>query len=114
MTKKFSELRNKMPAESRQRAEVRAREMLALMPLHELRQARQFSQEQLASTLHVKQASISKLERRTDMYISSLRSYIEAMGGELDIVARFPDGAVKIQQFEEIDEPGNNPNHAVR
>ena len=71
--------------------------------LQELRQARQFSQEQLADALRVRQASISKMERRTDMYISTLRSYIEAMGGELDIVARFPDGTVRIKQFSDIE-----------
>jgi hypothetical protein len=43
------------------------------------------------------------MERRTDMYISTLRSYIEAMGGKLDIIARFPDGKVHINQFEEIE-----------
>jgi transcriptional regulator with XRE-family HTH domain len=73
------------------------------LPLQELRQARQFSQEQLADALRVRQASISKMERRTDMYISTLRSYIEAMGGELDIVARFPDGTVRIKQFSDIE-----------
>lgn len=76
--------------------------MLAEMPLVELRQARKFSQEQIANLLHIKQSSISKLERRTDMYISTLRSFVEAMGGELEISARFPEGTVKINQFEEI------------
>jgi len=57
---------------------------------------------QLAVSLHVKQASVSKLERRTDMYISTLRGYIKAMGGDLEIIARFPDGSVRINQFEEL------------
>jgi len=48
------------------------------------------------------QALVSKLERRADMYVSSLRTYVEALGGELEIVARFPDAAVRITQFEEI------------
>jgi len=61
------------------------------------------SQERIAEILHTKQANVSRLERRTDMYISTLRSYIEAMGGTLDIVARFPNGEVYINQFEEID-----------
>ncbi len=72
------------------------------MPLRELRQARHLTQEALARVLRSRQALVSKLERRADMYVSSLRSYIEAMGGELEIVARFPDGAVRIRQFEEI------------
>jgi len=60
------------------------------------------SQEQLARELHVKQANVSKIKRRTDMYISTLRSYVEAMCGELEITTKFPQGAVKIKQFEKI------------
>ena len=105
MAKKYSELRSKMSPAARARARTRADALLAQVPLFGLRQARQLSQEQLANVLHVKQASISKLERRTDMYLSTLRSYIEAMGGELEIVARFPDGAVRIRQLEEIENP---------
>ena len=74
--------------------------MLAEMPLQELRLARGMTQGALANTLKVRQAAISKLERRTDMYISSLRSHIRALGGELEIVARFPDGEVRISSFE--------------
>lgn len=107
MAKKFSELRNKMSPEARARAGARAREMMAEMPLNELRAARRMSQEQLAVVLHTKQGSVSKLEHRTDMYISTLRSYVEAMGGQLDIVARFPDGSVKIRKFEDLDADAN-------
>ncbi len=98
------DLRAKMSAESRARSHARAQQMLAELPLQELRQARQMSQETLAQILGGKQASVSKLEHRTDMYVSTLRGYIEAMGGELEIVARFPDGDVKIKQFTDIDE----------
>jgi len=55
----------------------------------------------LAETLNVNQAAVSKIERRTDMYISTLRAYIRAMGGDLEIVAKFPDGEVKIVNFVE-------------
>ena len=48
------------------------------------------------------EAAIAKIEKRTDMYISTLRSHIEAMGGELEVVARFPDGAVKIRNFSDV------------
>ena len=102
MAKKFSELRAKMPKASQARAARRTREMLKQMPLHELRRARGLSQETLASVLNVRQASVSKIERRTDMYISTLRSHIQAMGGDLEIVARFPDGEVKISNFEDV------------
>lgn len=104
MAKKFTELRAKMSSESRSRAEAKAKEMLAEMPLNELRQARGLSQVVLAKVLNVQQPSIAKMEHRTDMYISTLRSHIEAMGGMLDIVARFPDGSVKISNFESLDE----------
>ena len=56
----------------------------------------------LAEALHIQQPAIAKLEKRTDMYISTLRSHIRAMGGELEIIARFPDGDVKIANFSQI------------
>ena len=104
MAKKFTELRAKMSPESKARAEEKTRLMLEEMPLNELRQARGLSQATLAKVLNVQQPSIAKLEHRADMYISTLRSHIEAMGGVLEIVARFPDGSVKINNFESLDE----------
>ncbi len=104
MARKYSELRARMSPEVRKRANRLARNMIAEMPLQELRQARCLSQVQLAQVLRIKQASVSKLERRTDMYIQTLRSYIEAMGGRLEIMAHFPDGDVRINQFEELGE----------
>ncbi len=102
MSKKFSELRSAMTLASRKQAEQQTQTMLAEMPLHELRRARGLSQKVLAETLHVQQPSVAKMERRTDMYISTLRSHIEAMGGELEVVAKFPDGVVKINNFAEL------------
>ncbi|MBN6740624.1 XRE family transcriptional regulator [Acidithiobacillus sp. MC6.1] len=102
MIKKFSELRARMSPESQARADAMALAMLTEMPLNELRQARGLSQKVLADLLHVQQPSIAKIEKRTDMYISTLRSHIEAMGGHLDVVARFPDGAVKINNFSDL------------
>jgi transcriptional regulator with XRE-family HTH domain len=102
MTKPFHILKNKMKPERRKAAEERARKILAEMPLQELRQARHLTQETLAKNLSVKQAAVSKMENRTDMYISTLRNMIKAMGGDLEIIARFPDGEVKISQFKEI------------
>jgi len=104
MAKKFAELCAKMPPESRARAEEKTRIMLDEMPLNELRQARGLSQAALAKVLNVQQPSIAKMEHRTDMYLSTLRSHIEAMGGMLEIVARFPDGSVKINNFESLDD----------
>ncbi|HEY7905755.1 MAG TPA: XRE family transcriptional regulator [Wenzhouxiangella sp.] len=104
MAKPFKKLRDNMPLEARKTASNKAQQMMQDMLLAELRQARKLSQEQIAGSLHVKQASVSKLERRTDMYISTLRNFIKAMGGELEITAKFPDGIVRIQQFEDLDE----------
>ncbi|MEK6789042.1 MAG: XRE family transcriptional regulator [Pseudomonadota bacterium] len=103
MANQFAVLREQMSPESQARAEAKAQTMLAEMPLNELRQARGLSQKMLAELLHVQQPSIAKLERRTDMYLSTLRSHIEAMGGQLEVVARFPDGAVKISNFADLD-----------
>jgi len=103
MAKKFSELRSRMRTESRARAEAKAQAMLVEMPFNELRQARGLSQKTLAAVLHVQQPSIAKLEKRTDMYLSTLRNHIETMGGELEVVARFPDGAVRISNFSDLE-----------
>lgn len=102
MAKSFKNLTSQMSPVAKQAVEEKVEALKSDMPLQELRQARKLSQEQLAEKLHLKQANISRLERRTDMYISTLRSYIEAMGGELDIIAKFPEGEVHINQFEEI------------
>ena len=100
MAKSFKLLEQKMSAAARARSEQKAKKFLAQMPLQEIRAARQLTQEHLAKVLRVKQASVSKLERRADMYISTLRDFVKAMGGELDIVARFPEGEVRISQFD--------------
>ena len=102
MAKKFTELRAWMTQAAREKADGMARQMLAEMPLNELRQARGLSQKMLAEVLHVQQPSIAKIEKRTDMYLSTLRSHLEAMGGELDVIARFPDGSVKINNFTDL------------
>jgi DNA-binding XRE family transcriptional regulator len=102
MTKKFSELEAKMSPERRAKIAQKVKEALADMPLNELRNARGLSQQMLAEALHIQQPAIAKLEKRTDMYISTLRSHIKAMGGELEVIAHFPDGDVKISNFLQI------------
>lgn len=104
MATKFEKVRQAMTPERRERIRKRSQELLAELPLQELRQARALSQQELAEVLGLNQATISKLERRTDMYLSSLRRFVEAMGGELEITASFPDGRVRIQMLEELDE----------
>ena len=102
-TRKFNELRAKMSPERLAEIDARTAAMMREMPLAELRQARHLSQQALAAAMEATQPDISKLEKRTDTYISTLRSYIEAMGGRLDIVARFPEGDVRITQFSQLE-----------
>jgi DNA-binding transcriptional regulator YiaG len=97
--KNFRELQGKMPADAQARVAARVKETLENMALDELRAARELTQQDLAQVLHVNQAAVSKLERRTDMYVGTLSRFIEAMGGHLEIRAVFPDGAVRITQF---------------
>jgi len=102
MAKNFRELEAKMSPAARARAEAKAERMLNDMALDELREALKLTQESLAESLHVNQAAISKVERRSDMLISTLRKIIQAMGGELEIRAILPAGVVRINQFQDV------------
>ncbi len=97
--KPFSELTESFTPQRRQHIEAIKRDLLAEMPLHELRRARELTQQDIANVLQVSQPAVAKLEQRTDIYVSSLRSYIEAAGGRLRIVAEFPEGEVAISNF---------------
>ncbi len=96
MITKYSDLKSKLSA--KQQAEIKAgkEKLLAEIPLEQLRSARNLTQTNLAHVLGVNQSAISKIEKRTDMYLSTLRSYVEAMGGSLEIQAVFPEGAVRV------------------
>lgn len=98
----FNDLRNRMTPERRARNDEATKTMLREMALHELRQAREKTQQDVARALHVKQPAVAKLEQRTDVYVSNLRRYIEALGGTLEITARFPDASVSIKNFSEL------------
>ena len=102
MRKNYSGLRAQLSPHAQSRSRRRAQAMMLAMPLNELRRARQFTQDMLADAMHTSQSEVSKLEQRTDTYVSTLRNYVRALGGELDIVARFPDGEVRISQFGDI------------
>ncbi len=104
MAKPYQLLRNKMSSAAQAKARAKAKVMIHEMVLQDLRQARHLSQERLAELLHTKQSNISKIEHRTDMYISTLRDYIEAMGGELEITAQFADARIKISNFHNLDD----------
>jgi transcriptional regulator with XRE-family HTH domain len=105
MAKNFQSLQAKMSPEPRARSEAKAERLIPEMALDELRAARALTQEHLSTILGVKQSAISKLERRADMYVSTLRHFIEAMGGQLEIRAVFPEGDVRITQFQTLAAP---------
>ncbi len=100
----FSELTKGFTSERRRRVDDMKRKLLAEMPLHELRRARSLTQQDMAKMLNVNQPAVSKLEHRADMYVSSLRSYIESAGGTLKIIAEFPEGEVAITNFSDVGE----------
>jgi predicted XRE-type DNA-binding protein len=99
MAKNFRTLESKMSKTAMRCAEEIANKLETEMALDQLRMALQMTQEQIAALLNVRQSAVSKMERRTDMYISTLQNMIEAMGGELEILAVFPQGKVAINQF---------------
>jgi DNA-binding Xre family transcriptional regulator len=101
-TRKFRDLLQAMPADRRQKIANRVQGTLASMPLDELRKARQMTQVKLAEALGVNQGEVSKIEHRTDIYLSTLAEYVEALGGRLEIRAVFPDREMRITQFEQL------------
>lgn len=100
----FAELRARMTPKAQAKAEAEALRLDEEMDLAEVRRALKLSQEEIGQTFQIGQGSVAKIEKRADMYVSTLRRFIEAMGGELEIVARFPDHAVKIKNFAELPE----------
>ncbi|HWK89861.1 MAG TPA: XRE family transcriptional regulator [Longimicrobium sp.] len=103
MARKFSELRAGMRPAAQDQAHERAMQMLLAIPLGELRRAREMTQQELAVLLGTTQANVSQIEKRADVYISTLRRYIEALGGELEITARFPGGELRLLEIADLD-----------
>jgi transcriptional regulator with XRE-family HTH domain len=102
MARKYKELQEKMSAAACSASAAEYRQLIEEMSLHELRKARKLTQVKLAEELHMGQGDVSKLERRADMYVSTLAGYLQAVGADLEIRAVFPDGrVVKITQFSE-------------
>ena len=104
MPKSFKTLRGRMTPEAQTRSREKTADIMNDMALQELRNARDLTQGTLAEQLNLEQPAVSELERRADMYVSTLRKCIEAMGGELEIIAHFPEGNVRINQFEDIEQ----------
>jgi len=102
MSKPFIDLLGQMPSERRKHIRLKTEVLKNEMALRELREALDLTQEQLARSLNMKQAAISKFEHQSDIYLSTLRRILHAMGAELKIIARFKDGEVLINQFNDI------------
>ncbi|HEY9716513.1 MAG TPA: transcriptional regulator [Trichormus sp.] len=100
----------KLSDEDRQKVLAMAKELIAEeKTLRQVRRAREYSQVTLAEILGMNQGDLSKFERRTDAYLSTIRRYIEAMGGTLELIATFPDtGPVKIANIGELDDGEEN------
>ena len=101
MAKSFDDLVKRTTTKKTQaKAAHRAQELLGELLLSEVRQLAGKSQQEVAETLGMKQPSLSKLEKQADMQVSTLRKIVKALGGELEVLARFPKGTVKIDQFD--------------
>jgi transcriptional regulator with XRE-family HTH domain len=108
------EYMQKLSPARRAKIEARTKELIAEeMTLRELRKARELSQETLAEVLNWRQGDLSKFERRADAYLSTIRRYVEAMGGTGDLVASFPNmPAVKIVHIGDLDESSADNDNA--
>ncbi len=102
MTKPFKQLLAKMPPERQKRIGLKTALLKNEIALKELREALDLTQQEIANRLNLKQAAISKFERQSDIYISTLRKILFAMGADLKIVAHFKSGEVVINQFTEL------------
>lgn len=92
-----------LSAERLAEADAEANLELAQMHLAELRKALHFTQQSIAANTGMAQGEVSRIERRTDAYVSTVRSYIEAMGGKLRLIAEFPDGEpIEISGFSDL------------
>jgi ABC-type transporter Mla subunit MlaD len=103
MARPYKNLRDRMSPGSRKRSEERARRELLEMNLAEIRKnVAHLTQEQIADLLDRTQATVSALEKREDMLLSSLAEYVRVLGGRLELIARFPDQDIRITQFTDI------------
>jgi DNA-binding XRE family transcriptional regulator len=92
MTKSLDDVMSTLPKKRRAKIERRGEELVdEYLTLAELRKAQKLTQKELAKKLNVNQENISRLEKRSDMMLSTLRNHVEAMGGKLNLTVQFPD-----------------------
>jgi DNA-binding XRE family transcriptional regulator len=99
MATKWNAVRKTLASDVEARIRKNVEDAAEVMTLNQIREARSLTQVTLANTLKINQGAVSKMEKRTDMYLSTMRSYIQAMGGQLQIRAVFPEGEIQIEQF---------------
>ncbi|OYW34447.1 MAG: XRE family transcriptional regulator, partial [Brevundimonas sp. 12-68-7] len=104
MARSLNEIIAELPLEEQAEIEARYQELKQeVESLRELRQIAGKAQAEIATTLHIKQPSVSKIEKQADMYLSTLRSYVEAVGGKLELVVKLPDRpALHLHQLGEV------------
>ena len=106
MAKSFDDLvKRRTTKKTRAKAARRAQELLGELLLREVRQLAGKSQQEVAEALGIKQPSLSKLEKQGDMQLSTLRKIVKALGGELEILARFSKGTVKNRPIQPVASP---------
>ncbi len=92
MSRNVNEIIESLSPAQRKKVEARAAQLIAEeMTLREVRKARRLTQQEIAKSLRIGQEGVSKIEKRSDLLISTLRGYVEAMGGRLSLVAEFPN-----------------------
>jgi transcriptional regulator with XRE-family HTH domain len=118
MATRLKDKMKKVGADRRRKIDARAAELIAEeLSLRDLRRAYELTQQRMAEFLGVGQEGVSRLEKRSDLLISTLRSYVEAMGGRLRLIAEFPDrqpvflsGFAEMDEAEKKAEKKKNPN----
>jgi DNA-binding XRE family transcriptional regulator len=113
MAHKWSEIRRTLSPEQEEETRQYVKSAVEAVTLNQLREARSLTQANLATVLGVNQGSVSKMEKRADMYVSTLRSFIQAMGGQLQIKAIFPEGEVEIEQFKNVVDSAVDSKHGA-
>ena len=116
MARTLDEMIDALPKQRRERIDARYREIKEEVDsLQELRKAAGKAQADIAAALKIKQPSVSKIEKQTDMYLSTLRSYVEAIGGELDLVVRLPPHRpMRLHRLGEVLNPPVRPSSRPR
>jgi transcriptional regulator with XRE-family HTH domain len=114
MATTLKEKLKKLPLDRQNKIKARSADLIAEeMTRQELRQSLKLTQAQIAQRLQIDQGNVSRIEQRTDLMLSTLRKYIEALGGELQLVARFPDDQVitlaGVFESEEVEENSSTP-----